>query len=181
METVFRQLKVACGADVLRSKKPVGIRNEIAARITAVNLVRMIMIDAARKCGGEPTRLSFSAALRAIASTSLRMAAAPTRDLPLLYELMLHEIGEEVVPDRPDRNEPRAVCRERKHYPHLRGSRVEWRANRAAKVSAIRDTYRLLLDGAARTTSCAKATASGTSTSLPSAPTSSPYRFARGA
>jgi hypothetical protein len=73
METVFRQLKVACGADVLRSKKPVGIRNEIAARITAVNLVRMIMIDAARKCGREPTRLSFSAVLRAIAATSLQM------------------------------------------------------------------------------------------------------------
>jgi hypothetical protein len=41
-------------------------------------------------------------------------------------------VGYAVVPDRPDRNEPRAVCRERKHYPHLRGSRANWRANRAA-------------------------------------------------
>jgi hypothetical protein len=129
---VFRQLKVACGADVLRSRKPEGIRNEIAARITAVNLVRMIMIDAAKKSGCDPARLSFSAALREIASTSLQMAAAPTSDLPVLYELMLLDIGAEVVPDRPGRDEPRAVCRERTHYPHLRGSRAAWRTNRAA-------------------------------------------------
>jgi len=57
IETAFRELKVACGADVLRSKTPEGIRKEIAARVIAVNLVRTIMIDAARRHGCEPTRL----------------------------------------------------------------------------------------------------------------------------
>jgi len=127
IETAFRELKVVCGADVLRSKTPEGIRKEIAARVIAVNLVRTIMIDAARRHGCEPTRLSFSGALRAVASTSIRMSAAPVYDLMALYELMLAGIAADVVPDRPDRDEPRAVCRERKHYPHLRGPRAEWR------------------------------------------------------
>jgi hypothetical protein len=132
IETVFRELKVACGADVLRSKKPSGVRNEIAARIVAVNLVRTIMIDAAHKYDRAPTTLSFSAALRAIGSTSIRMAAASTWQLPALYELMLNNIASEQVPDRPGRNEPRVVCRERKHYSHLRGSRADWRRKHAA-------------------------------------------------
>jgi hypothetical protein len=127
IETVFRQLKVACGADVLRSKKASGVRNEIAARIMAVNLVRTIMIDAARSHGSDPTRLSFSAALRAVASTSIRMTTAPAWQLPALYRLMLDDIAADEVSERPHRNEPRAVCRERKHYFHLRGTRAEWR------------------------------------------------------
>ena len=97
-----------------------------------VRLIRTIMIDAARTHARIPTRLSFSAAVRAIEAASLRMAAAPPWELPALYELMLDDIAREVVPTRPGRNEPRAVCRERKRYPHLRGTRAEWRERTAA-------------------------------------------------
>ena len=36
VETLIRDLKVACGADVLRSKKPDGVRKELAARTMAI-------------------------------------------------------------------------------------------------------------------------------------------------
>ena len=62
IETIFRELKVACGADVLRSKTPAGVRKELAARVMAVNLVRSVMIRAAVKHGKEPTRPPFAAA-----------------------------------------------------------------------------------------------------------------------
>jgi len=132
IEIVFRQLKIACGADVLRSKTVSGIRKEIAARVMAVNLTRIIMIDAATKHDRAPNRLSFSAALCEVASTSLKMSTAPVRQLPLLYQLMLDNIAKAVVPERPDRNEPRATTREKKDYPRLKGSRAEWRRKNAA-------------------------------------------------
>jgi hypothetical protein len=132
IETVFRELKVACGADVLRSKKVSGIHKEIAARVMAVNLTRMLMMEAAKKHDCAPLRLSFSAAVCEIVSTSLRMSTAPAWQIPLLYELMLQNIAKAVVPERPNRNEPRAVAREEKHYPRLKGSRAEWRRKNAA-------------------------------------------------
>jgi hypothetical protein len=132
IETVFRQLKVACGADVLRSKKVSGIRKEIAARVMAVNLTRIIMIEAAKKHDRDPNRLSFSAALCEVVSTSLKMSTAPAWQLPALYQLMLDNIAKAVVPERPGRNEPRATTREKKDYPRLKGSRAEWRRKNAA-------------------------------------------------
>lgn len=133
IETMFRELKIAGGADVLRSKKPDGVRNEIAARIMAMNLVRMLMIEAATKHGGgEPTRMSFTAALRHVVSASIRMSTAPAWELSGLYEVMLEDIAAETVPERPGRNEPRMKRRETKHYEALRTTRAAWRQANAA-------------------------------------------------
>ena len=132
IETMSGEFKVTSGADVLRSKKPDGVRNEIAARMMAMNLVRMLMIESATKRGKEPTRLSFSAALRHVVSTSIRMSTAPVRELPALYEIMLEDIAAETVPERPGRNEPRMKRREMKHYEALRTTRAEWRQANAA-------------------------------------------------
>ncbi len=132
IETLFREFKVTAGADVLRSKKPSGIRNEIAARMMAMNLVRMLMIEAATKYRREPTRLSFTAALRLVVSTSLRMSTAPLWGLGALYEIMLEGIAAATVPERPGRNEPRMKRRETKHYEVLRTTRAEWRQAHAA-------------------------------------------------
>ncbi len=132
IETVFKELKVTSGADVLRSKKPDGVRNEIAARMIAMNLVRTMMIEAAAAHGKEPTRLSFTAALRLVISTSLRMSTAPLWKLGALYEIMLERIAAETVPERPGRNEPRMKRRETKHYEVLRTTRAKWRQAHAA-------------------------------------------------
>jgi hypothetical protein len=123
---------VACGADVLRSKKVSGIRKEIAARVMAVNLTRIMMIEASKTHDCVPTRLSFSAALCEIVSTSLAMSAAPAWKLPLLYKQMLENMAKAAVPDRPKRNEPRETTREKKHYGRFRGTRAEWWLKHAA-------------------------------------------------
>ncbi len=132
IETMFKEFKVTSGADVLRSKKADGIRKEIAARMMAMNLVRIVMLEAAAKHGKEPTRLSFTAALRLVVSTSLRMSTAATWGLGALYEIMLERIAAATVPERPGRNEPRMKRRETKHYEALRTSRAEWRHAHAA-------------------------------------------------
>jgi hypothetical protein len=132
VETLIRELKVTCGADVLRSKKPDGIRKEFAARMMAMNMVRMLMIEAALARGEEPWRLSFSNAMRLVTATSLKMSSAPVWRLPGLYDEMLIGIASEKVPERPGRNEPRAVRREQRHYPRLSITRSAWKHRHAS-------------------------------------------------
>jgi len=133
IETLFRELKIDLSADVLRSQRPDGVRKEIIARLTALNIVRSIMLEAAAKAKmDDPLRISFVHAVRAIISFSAALSRMPLALVWDIYEAMLVEIASHVNPERPGRLEPRAVCRERKHYPSLRMTRAQWRARHAA-------------------------------------------------
>lgn len=132
IETLFRQLKVNVGADVLRSQTAAGVRKEIVARLVAVNVVRTIMLEAALENDVDPMRISFVHAVRAIISFSPALASEPIWKLPLIYTAMLIEIGTHLVPERPGRKEPREVRRECQHYPTLRTTRTLWRKRNVA-------------------------------------------------
>ena len=133
IETLFRELKIPLSADVLRSQSPDGVRKEIIARLTALNVVRSIMLEAAVKAKmGDPLRISFAHAVRAIISFSAALSRVPLALVWHVYEAMLVEIGSHVNRERPGRLEPRAVCRDHKHYPSLRMTRAHWRARHAA-------------------------------------------------
>ena len=90
------------------------------------------MIEAGLAHGVEPSALSFSNAMRLVTATSLKMSAAPVWRLRGLYEEMLAGIAAETVPKRPGRNEPRAIAREKQHYPRLGIKRAEWRHRHAS-------------------------------------------------
>jgi IS4 transposase len=133
IETLFKELKVNMSADVLRSLTADGIRKEIAARLTAVNVVRSIILQAADQNDvDDPLRISFVFALRAILNFAPALAIEPAWKLPLIYAAMLREIAAHKVRYRPGRNEPRAVRREQKHYPRLTITRAQWRTGYAA-------------------------------------------------
>jgi hypothetical protein len=132
VETLFREVKVNFSADVLRSMSPQAIHKEVAARLMAVNIIRMIMLEAAIEKGVDPIRISFVNAVRSILMFAPALAREPIWKLPQIYRTMLTEIGTNLVPERPGRKEPRAVTRERKHYPKLRKTREQWRAAYAA-------------------------------------------------
>jgi len=70
--------------------------------------------------------------MRLVTATNLMMSAAPVWRLPNLYDEMLTGIASERVAQRPGRSEPRAVRRERKHYPRLSIPRSEWRYRHAS-------------------------------------------------
>jgi len=132
IETLFRELKVAMKADVLRSLTVDGVKKEMAARMMALNVVRMIMLEAAEEHHVDPLEISFVEAVRAILHFAREMARAAGWKLMEIYHGMLTEIASHRVPFRPGRNEPRAVRRERKHYPSLKQTRTEWRNAHAA-------------------------------------------------
>jgi len=128
IEELFFDLKINLSADVLRSKTAAGIRKEVAARLTALNVVRLIMLEAAVQERVDPLRIGFVHTLRCILAFSPALATAPILSLPALYRTMLRRIGSHLVPARPGRQEPRMVRRERVHYPTLKTTRAEWRA-----------------------------------------------------
>lgn len=133
IETLLREVKINLSTDVLRSQSPDGIRKEIAARLIALNVVRSIMLEAAITQGIEdPLRISFVHAVRAIISFGPALSRVPLAMIWPVYNAMLTEIAAHCNPERPGRLEPRAICRERKHYPSLRITRAEWRARHAA-------------------------------------------------
>lgn len=132
IETLFRAVKIEMGADVLRSKRPDGIRKEICARLMALNTVRAVMLEAADEHGVDPLRISFSHAIRCILAFAPALAMEPIWVLQAIYRAMLREIASHLLRERPGRIEPRAVRREKKHYPYLRTTRSLWRLDHVA-------------------------------------------------
>lgn len=133
IETLFREVKINLSADVLRSQSPDGIRKEIVARLAALNIVRSIMLEAAAVAKMEdPLRISFAHTVRAIISFSAALSRVPLALVSEVYRAMLLEIAGHCNPERPGRLEPRAVCRDHKHYPSLKMTRAQWRTKHAA-------------------------------------------------
>ena len=132
IETLFRQFKVNLSSDQLRSKSVDAISKEVAARICAINIVRTIMLEAVIENDVDPMRISFVATVRTIIAYAPAMAIRPAHQLPLIYHAMLKEIASHIVPERRGRIEPRRLAHDPKHYPRLRITRAQWRAQYAA-------------------------------------------------
>ena len=106
IETLFREVKINLSADVLRSKLVDNIYKEITARFIAINIVRMIALEAVIFRGQvDPIRISFVHTIRAILSFSPSLAFESIWKLPLIYEAMLIEIASNLVVERPGRPE----------------------------------------------------------------------------
>jgi len=132
VETSYLEFKVFFHADVLRSKTVDNIRKEFAAHVLAYQLLRRLIVEAAKKHHKQPTKISVLHAARWVISFCSRMSVAPARKLPLLYERLLDAIASTEIDIRPGRLEPRAIRRERKHYAILRQPRAQWRKQRLA-------------------------------------------------
>ncbi len=103
IETNFRHLKQTMGMDVLRCKKPDGVRKEMLMFALVYNLVCLAIYRAARRQGVCPDRISFIDALRWL------RAYSPGDELIDLI----------VNPYRPGRVEPRVVKRRPKQYKRM--------------------------------------------------------------
>ncbi len=120
-------IKIWLGADVLRSKTVTGIYKELYARVSALNLVRWLMVRAAKTHKQDPLRISVSASIRLIACYSTKMSAAPIRTVRDLYNELMEKMALSIVPYRPGRVEPRARKRRARSFKELKINRTEWR------------------------------------------------------
>jgi hypothetical protein len=103
IETCFAHLKTTMKMDVLRCQTVRGVTKELTMFLLVYNVVRMTMLEAARRQSVPADRISFVDALRWLAN------AQPGDELPELV----------VNPQRPGRYEPRARKRRPKEYDLL--------------------------------------------------------------
>jgi len=103
VETNLRHLKVTLGMDVLHTKSVDGIHKELMMFAIAYNLVRLVMLEAGKRQGVPPNRISFIDALRWL------LNAGPNTPLTRLI----------VLPERRGRYEPRVRKRRPKNYPAM--------------------------------------------------------------
>ena len=101
IETNLRHLKTTMKMEVLRCHSVEGVLKELAMYALVYNLVRLVMLEAARRQDVPVERISFVDALRWLRT------AKPGTLLPQLI----------VNPHRPNRSEPRVVKRRPKSYP----------------------------------------------------------------
>lgn len=126
-ELHLRSIKTAMGMDVLRCKSPEMIRKEVMMFVIAYNLVRAVMVEAALLKKVDIGRLSFAGSAAAVREWSPKIARERSaRKRRKLYRLMLCAIAKDLVPDRPNRREPRAVKRRTKGYALLNKPRRQY-------------------------------------------------------
>jgi hypothetical protein len=111
VQTNLRHLKITMNMDVLRCRREEGVRKELVMFAVVHNLVRCVMIEAARRQEVEVNRISFADALYWM------RYARPGDVLPEL----------KVNPWRPDRPEPRCKKRRPKQYDLMNKPRKELR------------------------------------------------------
>ena len=111
VELNLRHLKTTMKMDVLKCKTVEGVLKELTVYAIVYNLVRVVMMEGARRQGVDVERVSFVDALRWLAQ------ARPGEEFPKLV----------VNPERTDRSEPRVRKRWPKQYSLMRKPRSELR------------------------------------------------------
>jgi hypothetical protein len=128
IETDLGHLKTTLEGAVLRSRQEPHVRKEVAALLTAYNLVWIVIHQAARRANRAAQSLSFSGAIKTLTSYRLRVFHTSSLDeRQQLTDEILDRVARHIVLRRPGRIEPRKVKRTYNRYPPLTRSRQEER------------------------------------------------------
>jgi hypothetical protein len=120
IETNFRHLKQTMRMDVLHCHTVEGVQKELTMYALVYNLVRLVMLEAARRQQVDVKRISFVDAMRWLATVGVTEA---------VLQLVVN-------PERPNRIEPRVRKRRPKQYPLMRKPRKELRKALQCKEKA---------------------------------------------
>ena len=107
---------------MLRSQTPAGVIQEIEGLLLAHYVVRAVMFEAASEQGMDPRKLSFTGALKILRR---RLAEVPKNPKDRAgckrwWEDLVAEVGEEVLPPRRDRVNPRVIRQKMSKWPKKR-------------------------------------------------------------
>lgn len=113
-ELDIRTIKKTMGMDILRCKSPEMVRSEIWTCLLAYNLIRKAMLEAADESGRSPRALSFATAMQTIAASLETLASVDEQIAARLIAVQISSLAQQIVGERPNRIEPRAVKRRAK-------------------------------------------------------------------
>ncbi|CAH1386879.1 hypothetical protein NTGM5_380007 [Candidatus Nitrotoga sp. M5] len=101
------------GMDILRCKSPDMVRKEIVMHLIAYNCIRYLMIEAAQQAGEPVRRIRFKGSVQALRQWEphLNQTKISYQEQRRLIQFLYDSIADYIVPERPDRSEPRAVKR----------------------------------------------------------------------
>jgi hypothetical protein len=119
-ELRLRDIKTTLRMDVLRCKSPQMVKKEIYMHFLAYNLIRVLMWQASRIHHRPLHRLSFAGTVQRfeVICPYLLLFSGP-QHITVLCKLLLSWIAHDVLPNRPNRVEPRALKRRPKQYDLL--------------------------------------------------------------
>ncbi len=127
LELCLRDLKTTLGMDQLRCKSPDMAEKELLAYLVAHNLIRCVMAEAVAQYCVALERISFKGTVDALRQYSAAIAQARNRKMRrLLWDDLLLNLVRDLIPSRPNRQEPRAVKRRPKAYPLLNQPRRQF-------------------------------------------------------
>ena len=95
----------------LRSLKPVGVIQELYGLLIGHYALRHLMHDAALQAGIDPDRVSFVRGLNKLLDAVSEFQMVVPDQLPQLYERLLRDITQVILPPRRNRINPRVVRR----------------------------------------------------------------------
>jgi len=110
----------------LRSRKPVGVIQELYGLLIAHYAIRYLMHEAALQAGVDPDRLSFIHALRVVADAVPEFQMVAPDQLPHLYARLLRDIAAQRLPERQLRANPRVVKRKMSKFRLKRPEHDYW-------------------------------------------------------
>ena len=120
LEICLDDLKSTLQMEMLRSRSPAMVQKELYAHLIAHNLIRLTMAQAAWQHSVPLERVSFKGTLDALRQFTHAATRAKTkRKRARVWMALLRILAADLVPDRPERREPRAVKRVKTKYPRL--------------------------------------------------------------
>lgn len=128
-ELYLRDIKITMGMDILRCKTPDMVHKELIMYIIAYNLMRALLLQSCIMMQVQMDRLSFKGALAILrqANPSMLLLIRTRKIEKSLHKAVLFIIAKDIVPDRPNRQEPRARKRRPKNYQLLNKPRSQFR------------------------------------------------------
>jgi hypothetical protein len=127
-ELFLRDIKISMGMDVLRCRTPEMVDKEIRMHLIAYNLIRGLMFQAAITHGVPPFRISFKGTTSTLRQWMpfAALVVGETEAKAMLC-IIIQCSARDLVPDRPNRIEPRALKRRKKNYQLLNKHRSEFK------------------------------------------------------
>ena len=131
-EVNLRYLKTLLKMEMLNAKTPAMVRKDLWAHLLGYNLLRALIGKASQFYGVSVFRLSMQGTRQQF-NQMLALLATVTEKVRIhLFHQLLESIARDLLPDRPNRSEPRVVKRRPKPFPRMMQPRAVLKAKLAA-------------------------------------------------
>jgi hypothetical protein len=110
----------------LRSRKVVGVIQELYGLLIAHYVLRFLMHEAATEADVDPDRISFTHALNVVLDAIPEFQMTVPEQRPRLYRRLLHDLVDDLLPPRRPRTNPRVVKRKMSNFGLKRPQHYHW-------------------------------------------------------